>query len=102
MKEKKPNFLREIRVLMYAHGDVTHPRYDTAETLHGYLIGYLTTLLLKAKDVSKARGRTKTDDLLYTVKRDRRKYTRVKELLATNEELKRARKPFDYEAFEKE
>lgn len=102
MKDKRPNFMREIRLLMYAHGDTSQPRHDAAEAIHEYLMGYLTGVLTKAKTVSKARGRTKTEDLLYTIKRDRRKYTRVKELLSTNEELKRARKAIDYEALEKE
>ncbi|KAH9385244.1 transcription initiation factor TFIID subunit 13 [Nematocida major] len=102
MKERKPNFIREIRMLMYSLGDTVNPRLDSAMVIHDYLCHYLTNILQKAKIVSKSRGRTKTDDLLYTIKRDRRKYTRAKELLVTNEELKKARKPFEYDAIEKE
>ncbi|OAG28794.1 transcription initiation factor TFIID subunit 13 [Nematocida displodere] len=102
MKEKKPNFIREIKQLMYAHGDTINPRTDTADIIHEYICKYLVDILKRAKHVSKTRGRTKTEDLLYTVKRDRRKYTRAKELLTTNEELKKARNPFDYETVEKE
>ncbi|KAI5192253.1 transcription initiation factor TFIID subunit 13 [Nematocida minor] len=102
MKERKPNFIREIRLLMYSLGDTVNPRLDSATVIHDYLCHYLTTILKKAKTVSKSRGRTKTDDLMYTIKRDRRKYTRAKELLLTNEELKKARKPFEYETIEKE
>lgn len=102
MKEKKPSFLREIRQLMYAHGDVLHPRMDTANVIHEYLCKYLEGILKRAKHVSKSRGRTKTEDLLYTVKRDRKKYIRTKELLSTNDELKKARKIFDYEDLARE
>ena len=35
------------------------------------------------------------DDLLYILRKDTRKYTRAKDLLRMNEELKRARKAFD-------
>lgn len=102
MKEKKPNFQREIRLLMYAHGDSVNPRTDTTDVIHEYVCKYLKCILKKAKHVSKSRGRTKTEDLLYMVKRDRKKYTRVKELLTTNEELKKARKIFEYEGLEKD
>ncbi|KAI5186743.1 transcription initiation factor TFIID subunit 13 [Nematocida homosporus] len=102
MKEKKPNFLREIRLLMYALGDSTNPRSDSANVIHDYVCNYLEGILKRAKHVSKSRGRTKTEDLLYTVKRDRKKYTRAKELLTTNEELKKARKAFEYDVMEKE
>lgn len=102
MKDKKPNFMKEIKQLMYAHGDTITPRLDTAEAIHEYACKYLIDVLHKAKNVSKSRGRTKTEDLLYTIKRDRRKYSRAKELLTTNEELKRARNPLDYDSIEKE
>jgi len=102
MREKRPNFVREIRQLMYAHGDSLNPRTDSAETIHDYLYNYLTEVLRKTKRVSKSRGRAKTEDLLYVIKRDRRKYLRAKELLTTNEEIKKARKIMEYEIMEKE
>lgn len=102
MKERKPNFIREIRLLMYSLGDTMNPRLDSAALIHEYLCHYLTNILQKAKTISKSRGRTKTDDLMYTIKRDRRKYTRAKELLLINEELKKARKPYEYDAIDKE
>ncbi|KAI5180187.1 transcription initiation factor TFIID subunit 13 [Nematocida sp. AWRm80] len=102
MKEKKLCFIKDIRKVMYAHGDTENPRYDTASTIQNYVCHYLANILKKTKIVSKSRGRIKTDDLLYTVKRDRRKYIRAKELLVTNEELKKARKIFEYEEMERE
>ncbi|EPR78220.1 Transcription initiation factor TFIID subunit [Spraguea lophii 42_110] len=103
MKEqKKINLLKEIRLMMYGYGDVSTPRTDTAEVLQDYLLTYLQNVLIKTQNMAKIKGKTKTDDLLYVIKRDRRKYLRVKELLATNEELKDARKAFDYEEYEKD
>lgn len=40
-------------------------------------------------------GRVQVEDILYLVRKDKRKYARVKELLNMNEELKKARKAFD-------
>ncbi len=40
-------------------------------------------------------GRVQVEDIMHLVKRDNRKYARVKDLLTMNEELKKARKAFD-------
>lgn len=45
-------------------------------------------------DVGKS-GRVQVEDIMYLVRKDKRKYARVKELLSMNEELKKARKAFD-------
>lgn len=48
----------------------------------------------KAMEVGRT-GRVQIEDILYLVRKDLRKYRRVKELLSMNEELKKARKAFD-------
>lgn len=40
-------------------------------------------------------GRVQVEDLIFLIRKDPRKYSRVKELLMMNEELKKARKAFD-------
>jgi len=40
-------------------------------------------------------GRVQVEDIMFHVKKDARKYARVKDLLNMNEELKKARKAFD-------
>lgn len=40
-------------------------------------------------------GRVQVEDVLYLVRKDKRKYSRVHDLLNMNEELKKARKAFD-------
>lgn len=40
-------------------------------------------------------GRVQVEDMVFLVRKDRRKYARVKDLLTMNEELKKARKAFD-------
>lgn len=103
MREKrKMTFLKEIAEMMYGCGDVNTPRHDTAEVIQEYLVGYIKSILIKTHNMAKIKGKTKTDDLMYFLKKDRKKYGRVKELLATNEELKNARNTFDLEKLEKE
>lgn len=103
MKEvRKINFLKEIRSMMYGYGDVDAPRHDTAEVLHGYTMDYLGILLTNTHNMAQVKGKTKTEDLLYYLRRDRTKYSRVRQLLITNEELKLARKAFELKEYEKE
>lgn len=45
--------------------------------------------------IATKRGKLNTEDLLFLVRKDNKKYTRVVELLRMNEELKKARKAFD-------
>lgn len=40
-------------------------------------------------------GRVQVEDIVFLVRKDPRKYARVKDLLTMNEELKKARKAFD-------
>ena len=86
--------------MMYGCGDVSAPRPDTAEALHSYLIDYLSVFMTKVHSMAKIKGKTKTEDMMYYLKRDRKKYSRVKNLLVTNEELKAARKIFKSKEYE--
>jgi transcription initiation factor TFIID subunit 13 len=99
---KKVSFYKEIRSMMYGFGDVSSPRMDTIEALQNYLMEYLSLLLTKVHSMAKIKGKTKTEDLMYFLKRDRKKYSRVKNLLLTNEELKVARKIFECKEYEKD
>jgi len=40
-------------------------------------------------------GRVQVEDIVFLVRKDQRKFARVKDLLTMNEELKKARKAFD-------
>ncbi len=56
-----------------------------------YLVLFQTE---KALDVSKA-GKITVEDLIFVIRKDTKKYSRVKELLLMSEELRKARKAFD-------
>lgn len=99
---KKNIFAKEVRQMLYAFGDVINPQNDTIDTLHNYLIDYLNILLTKTHSMAKIKGKTKTEDLMYMLRRDRAKYSRVKTLLIKNEEFKAERKIFDKKEFENE
>ena len=49
---------------------------------------------LKAIEIGRP-GKVQVEDIIFLIRKDARKYSRVKELLMMNEELKKARKAFD-------
>lgn len=103
MREKrKLSFLKEISQMMYGCGDVSNPCHDTAELVQEYMMSYVSEILVQTHNMAKIKGKTKTDDLLYFLKKDPKKYARVKELLVISEEVKSARKAIHFEGFEKE
>ena len=46
-------------------GTSAPPRMDTVETVHNYLIDYLSLLLTKVHEMARIKGKTKTEDLMY-------------------------------------
>lgn len=95
IKRKRGIFTKELRLMMYGFGDDPDPIPETVSLLEDILIDYVTEMVHKAQDVASRRGKLTTEDLMFLVRKDARKFARVKELLAMNEELKRARKAFE-------
>lgn len=59
------------------------------------LINYICVFQTqKAMEMGRT-GRVQVEDIVFLVRKDNRKYARVKDLLTMNEELKKARKAFD-------
>ncbi|KAI8424465.1 hypothetical protein MSG28_002939 [Choristoneura fumiferana] len=55
---------------------------------------FRTQETVQAMEVGRT-GRVQVEDIIFLVRKDQRKYARVKDLLTMNEELKKARKAFD-------
>ena len=91
---------KEIKIMLYAFGDVQTPRQDTADLLEEMVTHYIADMTLKANSVSKRQGKLRTEDLMFVMRKDKKKYSRMQELLYMNEELKKARKAFDADEFE--
>ena len=96
--KKKRLFTKELRCMLYGFGDDQVPYTETVELLDDLLIQYITDMTVKAMNVGK-KGRVHVEDIVYLIRRDPKKYARVKELLTMNEELKKARKAFDAESY---
>jgi hypothetical protein len=82
---------------MFGFGDVESPDNETTELLEQYVIEYIQNIALLAYKRSKRRGfnEIKLKDLLYTIKKDKKKFYRVPSLLSFYEILKKTKKRLD-------
>uniref|UniRef100_A0A914WK15 Transcription initiation factor TFIID subunit 13 n=1 Tax=Plectus sambesii TaxID=2011161 RepID=A0A914WK15_9BILA len=92
--EKKGCFRRELRSMVYGFGDDKVPYAETIEILDEIVVEYVRLIIMRAMDVGKS-GKVTLEDIHYLIRRDVKKYGRVKDLLSMSEELKKARKAFD-------
>ena len=92
--KKKKYFSRELRFMMHGFGDDTNPYNETVDLLDDLVVEFVSEMSLKAMDVGK-KGKIHVDDLLFLIRRDPKKYGRVRDLLHMNEELKQAKRIFE-------
>lgn len=95
LKRKRGIFSKELRLMMYGFGDDPDPLPETVELVEDIVIEYITDMIHKAQDLSSRHQKLTIEDIMFLIRKDPRKFARVKDLLAMNEELKRARKAFD-------
>lgn len=92
--KRKRIFSKELRCMMYGFGDDQNPYTESVDMIEDLVIYYITETICKAMEVGKS-GRVQVEDIMHMVRKDPKKYARVKDLLSMNEELKKARKAFD-------
>ncbi|XP_055681284.1 transcription initiation factor TFIID subunit 13 [Lutzomyia longipalpis] len=91
---RKRLFSKELRCMMYGFGDDQNPYTESVDMLEDLVIEFITETTHRAMEIGRT-GRVQVEDIVFLVRKDPRKYARVKDLLTMNEELKRARKAFD-------
>nr|CAG4648408.1 EOG090X0JQT [Moina brachiata] len=91
---RKRMFSKELRCMMYGFGDDQNPYTESVDLLEDLVIEYITETTHKAMETGRT-GRVQVEDVVFLVRKDCRKFARVKDLLTMNEELKKARKAFD-------
>ncbi|XP_040451016.1 transcription initiation factor TFIID subunit 13 isoform X2 [Falco naumanni] len=85
---------RAVRCMMYGFGDDQNPYTESVDILEDLVIEFITEMTHKAMSIGR-QGRVQVEDIVFLIRKDPRKFARVKDLLTMNEELKRARKAFD-------
>ena len=91
---RKRLFSKELRCMMYGFGDDQNPYTESVDILEDLVIEFVTEMTHKAMSIGR-QGRVQVEDIVFLIRKDPRKFARVKDLLTMNEELKRARKAFD-------
>ncbi|CAO1417633.1 unnamed protein product [Diamesa hyperborea] len=91
---RKRLFSKELRCMMYGFGDDQNPYTESVDLLEDLVIEFITETTHRAMEIGRT-GRVQVEDIVFLVRKDQRKYARVKDLLTMNEELKKARKAFD-------
>jgi len=93
-EERKFIFRKELRSMLYGFGDDKNPSEETLDALEQIVIDYIRQVCEKCLQVGKP-NRLTLEDIHYLIRRDAKKFARVKELLSMHDELKKARKAFD-------
>ncbi|XP_060072025.1 transcription initiation factor TFIID subunit 13-like [Ylistrum balloti] len=94
LERRNKIFSKELRCMMYGFGDDRNPYTESVDILEDLVIDYITEMTKKAMEVGRP-GRISVEDIIFLIRKDPKKYSRVKELLMMSEELRKARKAFD-------
>ncbi|CAA90114.2 Transcription initiation factor TFIID subunit 13 [Caenorhabditis elegans] len=93
-EDKKHVLRRDLRSMVYGFGDDKEPYDKTLDTLEAIVLNYIKELCQLAMKVGKP-DKMALEDIHYLIRRDPKKFSRVKDLLSMSEELKKARKQFE-------
>lgn len=80
--------------MMHGFGDDPVPYNETVDIMEDLVIEFIVEMTQRAMDVGK-KGKIHVEDILYLIKKDPKKYARVRDLLQMNEELKQAKRIFE-------
>lgn len=85
-------FNSELRTMMYGFGDSANPRPDTVKLMEELVLHYVEQVVTKTTEVAQSYRRERPDvnDVLFVIRKDKRKLNRVRYLLDMKAEIKRA------------
>ena len=92
----KKHFRTELMLMIHSLGDDKNPFKETVTIIEDLVCQYIVSVTEQACSLVDAPSLLSTDHILHVVRNDAKKYARVQELLTVNEELKKARKAFDF------
>ncbi|KAI9822773.1 MAG: Transcription initiation factor TFIID subunit 13 [Thelocarpon impressellum] len=91
------NFSKELRILMYAFGDVPQPLDETVKVLDEIVTDFIIETCHEAASHASysRRQKIKVDDFTFALRKDPAKLGRVQELVQMDKHLKKLRKVFN-------
>ncbi|XP_006360201.1 transcription initiation factor TFIID subunit 13-like [Solanum tuberosum] len=97
LKRKRGMFQKDLQRMMYGFGDVINPIPETVALVEDIVVDYVTDMVHKAQDIATKRGKLLTEGFLFLIRKDSAKLNRCRELLSMHEDLKKARKAFEFD-----
>ena len=91
--KRKKLFHRELKYMMHGFGDDPNPYSETVDLVEELVIQFITEMTVKAMEVGKS-GRVHVNDIIFIIRKDPKKYSRVKDLLMMKEQIDKAKKAF--------
>lgn len=95
--KRKGIFSKELRCMLYGFGD-ENPYAETVDMVEDLVLKFIGDISLRALNVG-AQDRISTEDLMFVLRKDPKKYSRLKELELAANELRFARRAFDEDKF---
>ena len=91
------NFTNELKGLMYGFGDVENPDPESIELLQDYVIEYIQNIAYAAYRRNKRKGSNEISlrDLLYVLRKDKKRYYRIPKLITFYDNAKNIKKKND-------
>jgi transcription initiation factor TFIID subunit 13 len=101
-KAPEGRFQRELRQMMYGFGDDREPLTESVQLMEELVVDYVHSVLNQAQQAAEQRqrgsshggagtARVKERDLIFALRRDRRRQERIEELLEVWKEVKAVR-----------
>ena len=96
------NFTNELKGIMYGFGDVENPDPESVELLQEYVIEYIQNIAYAAYRRNKRKGSNELSlrDILYVLKKDKKRYYRIKDLIRFYDNAKSIKKRTDLTQFQ--
>lgn len=85
-------FTTELRSMMYGFGDALAPRADSVHLMEEIVLMYIEAVVCKTTEVAQSYRRERPDvcDIMFVIRKDRRKLKRVRYLLEMKAEIQKA------------
>lgn len=95
---KRGLFSRDLSEMMHGFGDGKPPFTESVEHVEEMCVDYITAVMQKATELATLRDvKVTTEDIMFVMRKDTKKYERAKELLQKDKEIKAAKKDMDFD-----
>eukprot|EP01091_Cochliopodium_minus_P006997 TRINITY_DN16940_c0_g1_i2.p1 TRINITY_DN16940_c0_g1~~TRINITY_DN16940_c0_g1_i2.p1 ORF type:complete len:100 (-),score=33.55 TRINITY_DN16940_c0_g1_i2:134-433(-) len=89
---------KDLQEMMYGFGDDKKPNKDSIALVEDFVNQFVTAMTKEASTVT-TKPRIKTEDLLFVLRRDPKKYARAEELVKANKEIAKDKSVNDKASF---